>query len=528
MNNSYQSEYLFNNDGFRRVAHGIFKDKGSVLILGLSSKDDAQWFRNLYPQVVAEHELHHMLHESTTRLTQDFSRNHDSFTFLQRINGVFDNICFRNFVVPRTEQLFRTTQQIAQKLNDKGKLVLSFENHNDNSSHVAHYGYLIQLFETCGLLLKTRETIATSENIYNTILGFEKTQTDMSRGLYVIERILADDAKTTTYKYALIRALCRIARNSFHSVRWISADKVAIPMNLLTIEWIRLYWHLIFNDKFIPQGHNEPNKPIVIRKVLMSLLNENSLDKLDLYEFISEITTSSDKYTNLLKSISESIIKGPIKHSGGAGNQHGFSIFQYQPQLDAVTCSSDIWLDICRFEHWIEDSIKIRWANYIKPNNEISRGLILDILEKDSTDQRATRMIRNLFDNPSQSYKLNCVWTNKNLHGTSYDVDHVIPFAIWGNNDLWNLLPTDSKVNNSKTNKIPTGNLIEKQQKQILVYWQFYLQQKPQLFSYQMKNALGCEVTQFAQDWQPRAIYNMIERIEALAQHRGIARWEPN
>ncbi|WP_416171376.1 HNH endonuclease domain-containing protein [Algoriphagus boritolerans] len=51
-------------------------------------------------------------------------------------------------------------------------------------------------------------------------------------------------------------------------------------------------------------------------------------------------------------------------------------------------------------------------------------------------------------------------------------VDHVIPFAIWKNNDLWNLLPAVPKINNNKRDKIPTPRLIESQKKIILHYWE--------------------------------------------------------
>jgi len=431
--------------------------------------------------------------------------------------------------VSSPEKLFLDIQKIALMLREQGKLVISVESNVHDST--ANYGYLIQLFETSGLFLKTKEKIPHPQHSHISciIFGFEKTQIDASRGLYVIERILNSDRKSKTYKYALVRALCRIARNSFHSVRWISAEEVAIPMSLLTIEWIRLYWNIVYHESFINQGGeknnqlSEKNNHMVIRTVLKEMNQNNDVD---LYDFLSMLISQPEKYENQLKKIKENIIKNPIYYAGGTSeNKDGNKIFKYFGQTDEIRFNSDIWLDICRFEHWIEDSIKIRWSKHFPENCTITRGTYLDVLEKDTTDQRATNNIRKVLNKTSNTFQ--CVWTEKSLNESAYQVDHVIPFAVWGNNDLWNLLPTDSKVNNDKTDKIPTSHLIEKQKNLIFGYWNLYLKHDPKLFSHQMKHALGCEVTQSSQDWQTRAIYNMIERAESIAQHRGLARWEP-
>jgi len=47
------------------------------------------------------------------------------------------------------------------------------------------------------------------------------------------------------------------------------------------------------------------------------------------------------------------------------------------------------------------------------------------------------------------------MWSAK-LLTKNYDIDHSMPFARWPNNDLWNLLPTDSQVNNQKSDRLPT------------------------------------------------------------------------
>jgi hypothetical protein len=42
----------------------------------------------------------------------------------------------------------------------------------------------------------------------------------------------------------------------------------------------------------------------------------------------------------------------------------------------------------------------------------------------------------------------------------------------WPNNDLWNLLPTDSKINNQKSDRLPTQYKLKSAKERIQHWWQ--------------------------------------------------------
>lgn len=50
---------------------------------------------------------------------------------------------------------------------------------------------------------------------------------------------------------------------------------------------------------------------------------------------------------------------------------------------------------------------------------------------------------------------INCIYTGKILHKKEYDLDHFIPWSFVSHNLLWNLLPSDSSINSSKSNNLP-------------------------------------------------------------------------
>ena len=55
--------------------------------------------------------------------------------------------------------------------------------------------------------------------------------------------------------------------------------------------------------------------------------------------------------------------------------------------------------------------------------------------------------------------EVRCLYTNKLLVEREYDLDHFIPWSFVSHDLLWNLMPADSSINSSKSNKLPDLNL---------------------------------------------------------------------
>ena len=51
--------------------------------------------------------------------------------------------------------------------------------------------------------------------------------------------------------------------------------------------------------------------------------------------------------------------------------------------------------------------------------------------------------------------EVRCLYTNKLLVEREYDLDHFIPWSFVSHDLLWNLMPADSSINSSKSNKLP-------------------------------------------------------------------------
>jgi hypothetical protein len=48
-----------------------------------------------------------------------------------------------------------------------------------------------------------------------------------------------------------------------------------------------------------------------------------------------------------------------------------------------------------------------------------------------------------------------------------YDIDHRVAFTLWLNNDLCNLLPIDRKIQNQKSDRLPTEEKLQSAKERI-------------------------------------------------------------
>ncbi len=99
---------------------------------------------------------------------------------------------------------------------------------------------------------------------------------------------------------------------------------------------------------------------------------------------------------------------------------------------------------------WIQ-SEKVKW---LQNNNPEVPGLIYKIAPLDEKVRKLAH-VHKLWDGIMGITPVNDVFTGKTIDKNQYDVDHFIPWSFVMNDELWNLMPMDSSLNSSKSNKLP-------------------------------------------------------------------------
>lgn len=99
---------------------------------------------------------------------------------------------------------------------------------------------------------------------------------------------------------------------------------------------------------------------------------------------------------------------------------------------------------------WIQFE-KVKW---LQNNNPEVPGLIYKLKPMDEKMRRLNH-VRRLWEGIMSVCEVRDVFTGYPITAGQYDVDHFIPWSFVMNDELWNLMPMDSSLNSTKSNKLP-------------------------------------------------------------------------
>lgn len=92
-------------------------------------------------------------------------------------------------------------------------------------------------------------------------------------------------------------------------------------------------------------------------------------------------------------------------------------------------------------------------------------------LYNENANKLAEQYLSKSFEQVHQSWSEFMPSVIKNPQARILDIYHSMPFSRWPNNDLWNLLPTDSQVNNQKSDRLPTEQKLKQAKERIQHWW---------------------------------------------------------
>lgn len=354
------------------------------------------------------------------------------------------------------------------------------------------------------------------------------------RAVDQIEGILNRDKKVATYKLALFRALAELAIQEPRSVRWNVDGSIGVPIERIAERWLFYYWPIFAADRFTPQSQAEGAgnaNPVAFRAGLVELMalyagqgEHGGLSTWHLQWASGRLPLEARRrLARALREIASAIRNGPVKFAGGALETG--TVFRYDVKTKCVAMSADLWRELTLLGHWILDSVIVRWAaltERFSTRQGIRSGDVLPLLLAKPAPERAVGIARSVFVDAKVD---RCTWSDRALQ-RQFAVDHVIPFSLWGSNDLWNLLPVDARVNGQKADKLPSARLLLARRPIVIERWQLLRAAIPDAFDLQAQRLLGRSLGG-PLDWTDDLFTRLREAVELTALQRGIERWEP-
>jgi HNH endonuclease len=362
-----------------------------------------------------------------------------------------------------------------------------------------------------------------------------------------ISKIIERDSKTTTYKFALLRGVIDIIQDNSPYIT-INDNQVEIPLGLLMEKWM-LYYYPLFESKILLPQINGKNVKLAFHNQLEKIINYyNSRGGISVFYNELRIKNISPEirieFFALAKKIKDTITNMPMKYIGRSLSDNYYSIFQYQSNtvFKNQTNQNTQWLiDDCGsftipkdyydafkiLGSFISgtDNILFKWAEFsVKAtDNKIATTKILNEILKTPITERDIASSKKLYkDVLKNSGEIICVWSEKKI--TNYDIDHVIPFSVYKNNDLWNLLPAKPIINNHKRDKIPSNYMLKKRKDIIIDYWELIKKTHEEKFINELQISLLGNALK--NNWQNNAFEQLLNTSKYLIETRGYQLWE--
>lgn len=256
------------------------------------------------------------------------------------------------------------------------------------------------------------------------------------------------------------------------------------------------------------------------------------------------MTIEFDLVRELINSIINTVISGPVKYSGSSFDDKSFFIIgegaktfakrnqSINPKSLIESCTTigikqSAYHELYRYGSWIEDSITIRWARFTeklssKNGSNIQSGDIVTLLSREFIVERDTQFARKVYDQYEKDHgELRSVWSSAKI--SAYEVDHVMPYSVYANNDLWNLLPASKSENGSKSDMLVSMDLINKQKNLTITYWEYMKDKAPERFDNEVYSSFKIDPVSFS--WKDKLVLAITEQLEITSSIRGLKRW---
>ena len=441
--------------------------------------------------------------------------------------------------------------------------------------------HVIALFERFGFALAEKKSALDAGSAASALVFVRDAARVRARKS--LQGLLEQDRKTTTYKFALIKAFAEINIANAARVRYLTPSdmkdylqrtslksaphQAAVPTGLVIERVAALYWQIyraraLSDDAPLPAqiggGRRlEFEKPLsdlirLYRGDWLSFRNDFYLGKL------LAGTPRAEAFLLLARAIRKALSRGPVFYSGNSlgedssasgpsDDSAGNRLFRMEngEGFRAIGCSitpseldraagvlylpSELWRELNVSAPWLSEAAMIRWAKLSADFSKgaFTPGAVIDLMEAPE-DVRDTTMSRTLFLEKIRADSLRSVWSDVQLTKGTLAVDHMIPWARTHTNDLWNLVPAETKENGEKSDAVPSAACLDRAADRIIEVWRLYEESGAGLlFRAQAASTLfGKPLPQT--HWETPLMDALLRSADETALQYACRRWEPD
>ena len=311
---------------------------------------------------------------------------------------------------------------------------------------------------------------------------------DGTGALPLVRRVVLNDNKSSTYKLALLRVLCRIANGTPGFARE-AGEHVNVPLGIAALYWIRLYLPLLLRD--MPQ--NPTNRYGFVRLGFANKALDQLRDTAE-YDLRVGMHVGADRRGAVHRALldaCDTIARMPATYMTYADGRPILPAAPRRSRLPTelvlneayfasfgtLSVPTHLWRALQRYSVWIEPALVEEWIG-LTTRYAHSQGRTLDEAELRQAmrwlePEREVAVARNRALALLEGGQLFCVWSGNRLRGQNVDIDHCFPWSAWPCDDLWNLLPSQRTVNqHRKRELLPDDSTLRGASDRIMDWWE--------------------------------------------------------
>ncbi|MCY3630739.1 MAG: class I SAM-dependent methyltransferase [Bacteroidota bacterium] len=476
----------------------IPREPASILDVGAGSGRDAAWLASKGHQVIAVEPSHGMRREAERHHSRSaFTLVADQLPDIKETSrsGMSFDLILLNAVwmfIPPAERE-RSFRKLIALLKPRGVIAISFrtpcESHRGMSP--VSVPEIEQLALSHGAYVESTEK--SSDFLGRPDVEWHqmiiRLPDDGTGALPLIRRIVLLDDKSSTYKLALLRSLCRVASISPGLAHESGSDQVTIPLGAVALAWIQLYLPLLKAN--MPQNpRNESGGQYIgFANNALDTLIASPQETVQLRPGASLYEDRAKDLTSSLRDAAATIERMPVRYLYYPDGQPIFTVTKkrfrvgrsiklnedYFSEFGEMIVPAHLWRALQRYSVWIEPALVEEWIRlmrgYADRQDRPLDELKLRRLMRPYEPERNQGEVRNRALKLLHKQSVYCVWTGKKLHAKNMHIDHCLPWAAWPCDDLWNLMPANKASNLSKRNHLPDNITIREAQDRIMTWW---------------------------------------------------------
>lgn len=302
----------------------------------------------------------------------------------------------------------------------------------------------------------------------------------------VMKTLSSQSIKTTSYKYALLRA---ILENLYKTT-----GELELSFSQLAESFAKLYWNLVIRN-----GYSQGYQAQVERD-----LKELQF-KFDIPAGVSFDALQESHQQELIKRIENNIVKKYVVgalYADTSGLLYGFS--KKERKLTITPGSYEFLL---KYQTTIFKLTNYEMAKFLqKKNPDLTQGILLEEIEN-ITQRESLKQFQQLILAHSGN---SCFFTDKPLQqaARSIAVDHFVPWSFVHSDELWNFVLTSTHLNSRKGSTLPAERYLSKLHERNQLFQRtgdVYVKQYMENYNFQQFVKLYdyAEVNGFEKGWVP-------------------------